>query len=495
MIFEVVQKDDGGVHIRSSYPWGSSEWKLVLENDKGYLTAYGSGNSGLMPLSDRPLYLDFTRRAGESYTNRLGTFTIRSRTAVVQAGSETFRDCLQIQHRTGKTSLFFTFAPGIGYVQFGEGKSAFVLDRSASTLPGRETSPGRAAEPLPSLEGRPLEPARPRPVEPARPTASRGSVGVPIGLTPNTFANEPLSVDTMTRRVDQTVEAGATFMLGNGKWAELEPKKGQYALDSVRQFMSFADARGLDVSFTLRVIDTNRRDVPSDLRRESWSSPKMRARVLSLIDALAPVLSKRTRWFMFGYELDAYLSKNPREVEGFVELHRLATARIKELLPGVKVGATLEFAGAGQLEGSLSGLNRQLDFVAFTYVPVEPDFTVQDPSVLPSDFRRMKQVASGRKILLQEIGYPSAAANRSSQDKQAEFYRLALRELRSDPSAFAAVNFMMLADLSDHVVDQFAGFYGLKTPAFKGMLQSMGVFDGNGKPKKSWNILRDGSQR
>ena len=313
---------------------------------------------------------------------------------------------------------------------------------------------------------------------------------MPIGITPNRFANEPLTADVMMARFSQTLDAGAGFLVVNGKWAELEPREGHYTLDSISQALSVAVDASIPISYTLRVIDTIARDVPADLRGKRWSDRELQTRLLRLIDTIVPLIRDRARWFMFGYESDGYFTKHPNEARDFIQLHRLVKERIKQLAPGIEVSSTVTYAGIDQLKGPLQMLNGQLDFLALTYAPLQPDFTVKDPSVLPADFARMKEIAAGRRIVFQEIAYPTSPAARSSEDKQAEFYRLALGELKRDAPAFAAVNFMNLADLSDEDAEQFSSFYGLKGhAAFKGVLQTLGLFDKDGRPKKSWAIL------
>ena len=482
VVFEVLQQDGDGYRLRSTNPWGSSEWTLAYQAGKLLMTAYGTGGD-MMPLADKPVYLDFTKPAGTKWSNSLGELTVVSRTAVVRSHGETYSDCVQIRHKArGGASLVFTFAKGVGYVQFGEGGSAFVLEKSESRLSGDATPPAAAAP-----AAIPRAPSSP-------PAKSAGRRHVFIGLTPNKFANETLTMESMMNHFQQTLDAGVTYVAGYGAWAELEPHDGRYNLDSLNQPVSIAASNGLPASFALRVINTVARDVPADLQSVSWSDARMRSRVLRLMDAMAPLMKGRVKWFTFGYEVDGYLAKHPDEVAGFTELYRMAASRIKELVPGLQVSCIVTYSGLGDLNGRLAELNRQLDFLAVTYSPTNPDFTVKEPAALPGDFTRIKKFAAGRKIVVQEIAYPTAASAGGSEEKQAEFYRLAFREIRSDPADFDAVNFMMFADLSDAQTDHFLNYYRFHTPSFRGLLQTLGMFDGQGRPKKGWEAFRSGAQ-
>jgi hypothetical protein len=196
---------------------------------------------------------------------------------------------------------------------------------------------------------------------------------------------------------------------------------------------------------------------------------------------------------MFGYEIDGYFDHREREVKDFAALYDVAAARIKQLVPGIKVSSTLTYStGIDKLKGSLAPLNSKLDMLSFTYIPLEPGFKVKDPSVLPSDFARMKDFAAGRKIFLQEIAYSTAPITNGSEDKQAEFFRLAFDQLKKDQGAnFEAANVMIFADLSDKDAQGFASFYKLGgDQTFKAALQTIGLFDGRGRPKKAWDVFR-----
>jgi len=341
-----------------------------------------------------------------------------------------------------------------------------VLDEAASTLPS-----GKSA-------------ARPR----SRPRSSGGARPL-FGLTSNAMANDPNTTEALVRRFNQAMDTGLTFIVANGNWTELEPRKGQFKLDSLNYLLSVS--KQLPVSFTLRIINNLDRNVPPGLRRTRWNSSEMRNRLFKLIDAMAPMMQGRVRWFMLGYEINEYLNRHPGEARDFIELYKAAAAHIKRRVPGIQVSTTLMFSGLDQLNGRLSGLDQHLDFLALTYAPLKSDFSVMDPSVVPRDFDQMTEAAAGRKIVLQEIGYPSSSVVGSSESKQARFYRMAFDQIDSHADSFDAVNWMMLADLSDAVTKQYSEFFGLKNVAkFEATLQTMGVFNKRGQPKESWDVFR-----
>ena len=488
VVFEVLERDGDGYRLRSTNPWGSSEWTLVDEDGKFVMVAYGTGGP-MMPLPQKPLYLDFTRREGSKWSNQLGELSVVARDVAVKSRNETYNDTVRIRHKTG-TELVFTFARGVGFVEFGQGKTAFVLDEDASTLPGS----ARAASAPPTAARAPERRGASRSAKSRSADAGPRDVRSPvlIGLTPNKFANEPLTEDVMRGRVRQTLEAGVDYIVGNDDFRNLERSPGDYDLYNPTQLASIARDADIPIYYTLRVINTVARDVPRDLERVNWDDRRMQDRVVRVIEAVAPIIKPHAKWFTFGYEIDGYLAKHPREIDGFIELHRVATRRMKQLIPGIEVSSTLTFApGLDELDGRLSKLNEQLDFLAITYSPLKPDLTVKDPEALPDDFERMREVADGRKVLLQEIAYPSSPNAGGSEDKQAEFYEIAFDALERNADVFEAANFMMLADLSDEEAARFAQFYGMKgNRAFTALIQTLGMFDTRGRPKKGWQVFQ-----
>jgi hypothetical protein len=310
-----------------------------------------------------------------------------------------------------------------------------------------------------------------------------------LGITPNRFAEDPNNTDVFVQRFQETVSAGVTFVVGGSSWADLEPAEGQYQLDSLKYLAWSAGNSNLPVCYTVRIIDNVRRGVPSDLQDVAFDDPRMVTRMLKLIDAIAPIMRGRVSWFALGYEIDPYFDRHPEEIQAFVNLQAIVAAHLKALLPDIPVGSTLTFAGIDELNSSLWQLNQQVDFLSLTYCPFYPGFIVMDPGVVPSDIARMKDAAAGRKIVLQEIAYPTALLNDSSEDRQADFYRTVFNELQADPAPFAAVNVMILGDISDDDASAVAASYGVDMPAFKSALQTLGLFDGVGRPKAAWRIV------
>lgn len=496
--FEVLSRDGDGYRIRFESPFGSNDWTLVPQSGKVLLARFGK-NGQMMDLPANSLYFDFTAPQGGSWDMTAGKMTVLSRNFVVQTATRRYESAIQI--RQGK-NLLFTFAPNVGFVQFGEGKNAFLLDEKASRLPGAISSGSPTTAAPPPDDSKPVQHVpggAPAPVFtsgiPAKNPAPlrRVAPGGPllVGITVNTFANETMNAEGLMRRWQQSIDTGANFVVSNGKWNELEPKKGDYKLDGLKFQVSEAKKHNLQIAYTLRLIDTVARTMPADLQRKKWTDPEMEARVTRLIEALAPEFGGRVKWFMLGNEIDGYFGRHPEEVQDFAQLYDRVSKRLKELVPDLLVSSTMMYGGIETLDGLMRPLNGRFDFLAITYYPIRADFTMKDPSIVTNDFTRMRNAAAGRGVVLQEIGYATAAVNGSSEEKQAQFVSNVFSQLRANRDVFAAGSFFVLADLSDPFVKSLAQFYGIQNaPTFLGFLQSTGLFDLQGKPKRSWGVFQ-----
>jgi hypothetical protein len=495
VVIEVVSQDGGSYHISFSNPWGANDWGLEARGNKVFMTGYGA-NGQLAPVPDETVFFDFSTRSGASWENTIGKLSVNKTGLAVRAGSNTFQNCIQIKQVSGGTSFYYAFAPGIGFVQFGEGKNAFTLDVSESKLPsgrgrGRNASDADPDAQAPHVPGAVITSnggiSRPKRTPAARVMDKRP---LQVGVTTSIFANEAQTPQNLLKRFEQTVDAGITFMSAAQKWQELETKPGKYNFEGLDFQIQYAERLKVPMSVTLRMIDTVDRVLPNDLKRLKWDDPKMEARVLGLIDAMAPRFRGRVKWFMFGNEIDGYFGRHQNEVAAFAKLLRKVEARVKQHSPETQVSSTIMFGGIETLDTLLRPLDEQWDFLAITYYPIKADFTMRPPDSPYTDFQKMRQYASSRKVVLQEIGYATSSLNGSSQDMQARFYEATFDALRQNRDLIEAGNFFLLADLSDQFVKDLSGFYGLNAKVFTAYLQTLGMFDTHGRPKKSWTVFQ-----
>lgn len=455
----VVGQEGSEYLVRFTSPFGVNEWRLNPRGDRYYLTGFGNDRQ-LAPLPADTLYFDFGAQVRSRWSNKIGKLEVASRSDSVQTADGPFRDCITISQSGG---MSFTFAPGVGPVRFTAGKSTFVLTtKEAPQSLSRGSAPGN----------------------------------VLFSVTPNVFANQPETPDNLLRNLDLVTNTGIGFLIHNGKWNELEPKAGQYDFSGLDFNVATARRLGIPICYTLRVIETVDRATPSDVKKMAWDDPKLMDRLDHLIDAMTPHFQGSVRWFLIGNEIDGYFNKNQKELPAYARLYAHLATRLRQRIPGIQVSSTLMFGGVALMDGFMKPLADQFDFVCFTYYPFKTDFTMREPAAVFDDVARMRAAARGRKVVLQEIGYPSGSDAGSSPARQAEFYRDVFQALRKNSDLVEAGCFWLLADLKPQVVDQLARYYGLSNArVFKSFLQTLGMFDGNGMPKPAWSVYQSEAKR
>ena len=485
---EVLDDNGRDFHFRFASPFGTNEWTLRPQGEKYFLVKYGA-NGRLADLAPDTLYFDFDVRAGQSWTNAIGKIEVMAKNVSVRTQQGSFEDCIRIQQ--GK-NMSFTFAPGRGFVEFGEGKGAYVLVESESSFGNGAAAKPRPDDSLPA-EHVPSPAATSAPSGASAPEmnfpAYRGDGKVLFSITPNAFANQPQTPENLLAAFGMVEHAGMGFLVHNGKWNELEPKPGQYNLDPLDFNVAAAKRLNISICYTLRIIETVDRAVPGDLKKMSWSDPRLERRLLNLIQAMAPHFDGRVRWILIGNEIDGYFTRHPNELADYVKLYTDVAARLKQLSPGIQVSATLMFGGVDLMDGMMRPLTDKFDFICFTYYPIRGDFTMQDPDLVAKHVARMRQAARGRGLVLQEIGYSSGAANASNEQMQARFVENVFKTLRANSDFVEAGCFWLLADLQDSLVNNLSQYYGITNSAvFKSFLQTLGMYDGNGRPKQAWSV-------
>jgi hypothetical protein len=204
----------------------------------------------------------------------------------------------------------------------------------------------------------------------------------------------------------------------------------------------------------------------------------------------------RINWFQFGNEADIYFSMHPDEIADFMQLLNLVKQRLAIDAPGVPVSVTFSYGGLRRSGTTLSGINALSDLLVITWGGYNADFSVEDPSTVAGDFANLQTLAAGRRLLLQEISYPSAAQNGSSPDQQAAFDQAVLANLRNAGGSISGANFYIYADYSPSDAQTIATGAGLgNSPLFVSFMETLGMFDLSGAAKPSWRVFTSELQK
>src|SRR5215469_12171650 len=128
-------------------------------------------------------------------------------------------------------------------------------------------------------------------------------------------------------------------------------------------------------------------------------------RLNALIDALAAHLKGHPAYLLIGNEIDVYFGSHPNEVSDYATLFEAAKAHAQIRWGGTATSTTVTFGGLERAVKELLPITRQSDYISLTYYPLNPNFSVRDPSQIPSDFAAIQRAAKGKRILFQEVGY------------------------------------------------------------------------------------------
>lgn len=314
-----------------------------------------------------------------------------------------------------------------------------------------------------------------------------------ISASPRT--EPPPTATDFIAAIDQVREAGARASFISYTWSKLEPQPEVYDLRELEDAIAYQGrTRGLTLFLGIQMINTVRREVPADLANTPWDAPQMRTRFQSLLDQIIPLFGNSVRYVSLGNEVDVYLEQNPQEWATFQLFFEEAAAYLRARVPGLRVGVTATFDGInGAAAVRFAALNATSDVTILTYYPLTTDFTVRPSSAPATDFPRMLQIAGGKPIVLQEVGYPADALNTSSEAAQAEFVRNVFAEWRGSNGRIALLNYFLLHDIPDSLCDELARYYGVVGDGgrFRSYLCTLGLKRADGAERAAWAALKD----
>jgi hypothetical protein len=472
MTLEVTGRSGPAYRVRWSNPWVGTEFLFVPSGNQILLAGLDMG-SGVAQMPPGTVYFDFDMRKGGSWSNALGRMTVIDRDKHIETRAGRFDHCIEIRATDKKNfSTYWTFAPGVGFVQFGQGGGAFLLE-SYST--GRSLS-------------RAPEPPREAPVSRRGPReVSRGGPQVLLGLDSNPTPGQGYGSESMRKSFRMAVETGTTYTSFLPKWDELEPTAGRYRFDDLDQRVRFAEENNLPISLNIRVVDGDHRAMPSRYQGWKFDDPQMKRALTDLLRAVGPRVHGRVKWIALGNEVDHYFERRRNEIGPYANLLDGVMGAVRDQFPDAQFTINFSDQHVGDLNDRYAPITSKIDFFSFNYYPVNSDFTMRPPDVAGPEMVRMIQSAGNKQVMFQELGYASSPILNSSEEKQAQFVANAFDVLRQNRSKVFAATFNWMSDLPQSVVDSLGKYYKLpNSDRFKEFLGTLGFFDRNGRPKAAW---------
>jgi hypothetical protein len=319
----------------------------------------------------------------------------------------------------------------------------------------------------------------------------------PVTVTAGTAGGQLLAISTVPRlqpppaapdyltALDEVRQAGATASFESATWSDADQPAGFAKLtDAVES----AHRRGQIVLLNLKVIDTTVLAVPADLARRPID--QLTTRFHALVDRLQPHLAG-VRYLAVGNEVDVYLSAHPQAWNAYLSFLTDAAAYVHRKLPGVAVGVTSTFDGArGASAAEVARLNTVTDVEILTYYPLGARFVPRPPATAGADLDQMLTIAGRKPLVLQEVGYPSAAQLASSEQAQAAFVTAVTTAWHRAGDRIPLLNWFALGDFTPQICDEFSLYYLQPHDVnFRAYLCSLGLRRVDGTPKPAWTAL------
>jgi hypothetical protein len=320
----------------------------------------------------------------------------------------------------------------------------------------------------------------------------------------NPFPTTPTQYATVLNEAfDLAFAAGARGQVTTFTWAALEPAVNQYDAQKFQDLtyaIDNAQSHAMTQYVGIQLINTTVRELPAELSALAFDNAAVMAQFRLLLDRiLTPSNRGRIKYLSIGNEVDAYLRAHPSEWQPYRNFYAAMATYARSLDPAIQVGVT------GTAEGALidspvelAQLNASSDVVILTYYPISTTIqgatvtvTADSPSVVASDVPMMLNFAGAKPLVLQEVGYPAASLNQSSEQMQAQFVSNVFSSWRTANGRIPFLNFFLLHDFTAQMCVDFGSYYGLPNIAsFESFLCSLGLRRDDGTPRAAWARLQ-----
>jgi hypothetical protein len=319
------------------------------------------------------------------------------------------------------------------------------------------------------------------------PSSNLGQVVAMSINTPN--SSVPPTIQALDAAVGLAQGANVRGVIATYTWSSLEPTPGQVDVSSLKSGLSYYHQKGLQILLGIQVINTVKREVPTDLENTAFDDPQFISRFHSLLDAVRGALSGGEQYISVGNEVDVYLAQT-NEWAAYTSFYQDAISYLHAKSPGLKVGVTATFSGySGNVSSEVNALNGQSDVIILTYYPLQGDSQVLAPTSPLTDLPQMLDLAGGKPIVLQEAGYPSGALNGSSETFQQEFVTNLFKAWRGAGNRLPFLSYFLLYDFDTSTCNALGAYYGSADPAFLSYLCTLGLRNADGSEKLAWGAF------
>ena len=317
--------------------------------------------------------------------------------------------------------------------------------------------------------------------------------GQTLSMALNPRSIPPPQLKDYDKAVKLAIKAGVTATIVTDTWSSLEPVPNQIDVSGLKQVIDYYTSKGLQLYIGLQVINTVKREVPSDLENLAFDSPVMASRFHKLLDQVLPLLGANAKYISIGNEVDGYLAPT-NQWAAYQIFYEDGLGYIHQKRPGTLVGVTTTFGGGQTNLAQIQALNTKSDIFILTYYPLHGDFQVNSPTSPATDFPQMLTWTT-KPVFLQEVGFPSDPATGSSRAKESQFVTSAFSAWHAAGSQMPFFSYFLEHDFDPTTCKTLAQYYGLPNDhAFIGYLCSLGVRTDTGTAKSAWKAFVAGAK-
>lgn len=296
-------------------------------------------------------------------------------------------------------------------------------------------------------------------------------------------------------------------------WFSLEPTPGEYRLDDLRASLDWLHGLGIQPLLNISFIDISDLTLPADLVNDdgtglaggmAFDDPVMVARLTGLLDQVVPLLAENGGFLLLlGNEVDGWFNDygtDPAILEAYTRLIAAARDHVHTMQPELAVGVTLTGTEVLAQGPVFQALRPVADVIPFNFYPVDwwsvDWFTVLDLAEIPPFIDDYMRIYGDDPVVIQELGCPSAEANGSSPDYQAQCFEVLFEALAPYPNV-RYVSVFTLFDWSEPACDLVVEWFGLteeELPGvyferWRGYLCTLGLLNPDYTPKPAWDVF------
>jgi hypothetical protein len=305
-----------------------------------------------------------------------------------------------------------------------------------------------------------------------------------ISLTLNPI--QPLSEETLFGAIRQQLKMGIESCSMSVKWQDFSVEN----MKGLNDVFGVGKVLGGDSILVIKTVDTNNRAVPGALTNLKFDDPVFVKQWEDMILLISKNLPKNVKAIALGNEADVYFRDHPGELDAYLELMKSARSLLKGAGVSAPIGIVTTYEGISKDRALAAKLQRGWDVVFMTYYPMNSQFEVLPTTEVAKHLDEMIQFASGRPLILSEVGYPSSELNKSSEEKQAAFVKEFFAQLGKRSNRIPFVNYFIQADFDGVILDYLETQYRLNDERFRAYLSSTGLTKSDGTKKKSYSEFK-----